>query len=187
MNRILILSGFLLLRSCSLLDLRDPEEPSFTRSSFVQPALPEDVPENLRFAYSEGNKENFRKCLGDPANPESYRFIPSPELQTQIPGFSPEEEVSSFSNLMLNLLPREKMTVQWLNAKMENQIDSARWTADYQLFIPRSGSDFPSFIDGRIQLHLRKDASGFWTIYRWRDFSLSGNYCWSQLKWRFVR
>lgn len=177
----------ILLNGCSWFELRDHEEPSSFRSSFVQPTVPEEVPENLRLSFSESNKENFRKCLGDPVSPESYLFIPSPELQTLNPVLDQQQEVSSFANLMLDLLPNEKLTVQFLEPKLVNQIDSAEWRADYRLLIPRSSTDYPSFIDGKMTLTLRKDQQGFWYIHRWRDYSLSGNYCWSQLKWRFVR
>jgi len=178
---------FFTLIGCEWFEPRDHESPSSFRSSFVQPIVPEDVPENLRLSFSEANKENFRKCLGDPDNPDSYLFIPSPELQVLIPVLDQQQEVSSFSNLILDLLPNEKLTLQFLEPKLVNQIDSAEWRADYRLLVPRSSTDYPSFIDGKMVLSLRKDKQGFWNIYRWRDYSLSGNYSWSQLKWRFVR
>lgn len=177
-----------LLTGCDWFEPRQHEPPSSFRSSFVQPIVPEDVTENLRLSFSEANKENFRKCLGNPDEPDSYVFFPSPELQGLIPLLDQEQEVSSFSNLILDLLPNEKkITLQFLEPKLVNQIDSAEWRADYRLLIPRSSTDYPSFIDGKMILTLRKDKQGFWFIHRWRDYSLSGNYCWSQLKWRFVR
>lgn len=187
MNKYFLLGFLILLSGCNLFELREHEEPSSFRSSFVQPVVPENVPENLRLSFSEGNKENFRKCLGDQENTDSYRFVPSPELQSQIPFLDQQQEISSFSNLILDLLPQEKMTVQFLEPKLVNQIDSAEWQAVYNLAISRSSTDYPSFIDGKITLTLRKDKQGFWYIYRWRDYSLSETYCWSKLKWRFVR
>ncbi|MBN8706865.1 MAG: hypothetical protein J0L62_13395 [Bacteroidetes bacterium] len=188
MKNSILLWILILLSGCDLFELRKHEEPSSFRSSFVQPVVPENVPENLRLSFSEANKENFRKCLGDPDDPDSYLFIPSPELQSQIPFLDQQQEVSSFSNLVLDLLPEEKkITLQFIEPKLVNQIDSAEWQAGYSLFISRSSTDYPSFIDGKMVLNLRKDKQGFWYIYRWRDYSLSDTYCWSKLKWRFVR
>lgn len=170
---------------CNWFDLRDPEEPSQRRSSFQEPFQPEFVLDNLRFAYSEANTENFRKCLGPEGD---YQFIPSPEFQSSIPVLSREDEGVVFANQMRDLLPQETMTVTFINAAFQpTQIDSVEWVADYRLFIPRSSTDYPSNIDGRMVLNFRKSPEGLWYIYRWRDYSVLNNYCWSQLKLRFMQ
>ncbi|NUQ82343.1 MAG: hypothetical protein HUU10_12095 [Bacteroidetes bacterium] len=175
----------LLLTGCDWFDLRDPEEPSQRRSSFQEPFQPEFVLDNLRFAFSEANPENFRKCLGSDGD---YQFIPSPEFQSSIPPLTREDEIVVFTNQMRDLLPQETMTVTFINAAFQpTQIDSVEWVADYRLFIPRSSTDYPSNIDGKMVLNLRKSPEGLWYIYRWRDFSVLNNFCWSQLKLRFMQ
>lgn len=174
------------LTSCDWFDLREPEDPSFTRSSFVEPFSANDVPDNLAFAFADGNLENFKKCITNSSISDNYVFYPSPELQNQISVLFSADEINVFTNLKSDLLPKERMTVQWSNTAIVNQIDSAEWKADYKLLIPRTSTDYPSFIEGKIILNLRKAPNNLWFISRWRDFSLNGDYCWSDLKWRFV-
>ena len=180
---VIIVLGF---SSCGLFDIRNPDEPSFSRSSFVEPFSPSDVPDNLGFAFSDGSSENFRKCLTNPTSAETFVFYPSPELQNQIPLLDSDDELNSFNNLKSDLLPKERITVQWGSVSLSNQIDSAEWKADYKLLIPRTSTDYPSFIEGKIILTIKKAPNGLWFISRWRDFSLNGDYCWSDLKWRFL-
>lgn len=177
---------FPLFLSCGLFDLRDPEEPSFSRSSFVEPFSAADVPDNLSFAFADGNLENFRKCLVNITSSENYVFYPSPELQNEIPVLDSDDEQNAFTNLKSDLLPKERITVQWSGVNLTNQIDSAEWKADYKLLIPRTSTDYPSFIEGKIILTIKKAPNGLWFISRWRDYSLNGEYCWSDLKWRFL-
>lgn len=178
---------FFLLISCELFKLRSPDEPSASRSEFVQPVFPELVSLNIQNALSDGNRENYRKSIGLDGLENSYFFVPAPELQSQIPLIDRVDDVSSFTGLISDLLPNERLTLQWQDLTIINQIDSAEVKADYQLFIPRSSTDYPSFIAGKTILTLKKSSEGLWYVSRWRDFSVSGGYSWSQLKWRFIQ
>lgn len=178
----------LLFDSCSFFDLRDPEEPAQSRSNFIEPFSPEDVPENLKSAFYYGNTNNYKRCLLS----ETYVFIASPELQNEIPNLNLEQDVSSFDGLnrdiefkLGDVVSREAIILDWTGISVVNQIDSVEWKADYTLQIPNIGStDYSKYIQGKIILNLKR-VDNLWYISRWRDYSVSSSYCWSQLKQRF--
>ncbi len=178
----------LLLSGCSLFDLRDPEEPAQSRSSFIEPFSPEDVPENLKAAFYYGNTNNYKRCLLS----ETFVFIPSPEFQNEIPNLNSDQDVSSFDGLNRDIefkvgdvISREAIILDWTGISVVNQIDSVEWKADYTLQIPNIGAtDYSKYIQGKVILNLKR-IDNLWYISKWRDYSVSGGYCWSQLKQRF--
>lgn len=172
---------FLSANSCDLFDLRSPQDPAGSRSSFVEPFLLTDVPENLVFSFSDGSSSNFKKCLSS----QSYSFIPSPEFQTELSGLTAEDEENIFKGLInTGLNPKDHISIEWSEIVFENQIDSTEWKANYKVFAP--GPNLGSF-EGKIILNLRKESDNLWYISKWRDFSVSGERSWSELKLKFSK
>jgi hypothetical protein len=189
---IVIVLMSILVSSCELFSVREPEEPLLgTGGVFLQPDTPNAVLDNLINAIREMNAINYLNCL----SPIEYRYNPANLGNIGDPGtwdgWSRVEEDRYFKNLAsaAENLSGHSLTFDDIQrndlSPQEQQI-----VANYALVVNtnrNTSSRVPNRITGQVIFILRSDNSGLWSIVSWTDIATNPEYNWSQLKAEFIR
>ena len=184
-----ILFALLMLGSfgCDIFDVRDPENPTDTRSGYVVPVRPNDVIQNLITAFRERNANDYRKNFaeGPPVVNREFYFVPSGNVAASFPSeWSINEEFQYFNNLISRTPPDNPINLSLMNEQYDIQADSTHYSAVYSLSVPMINAD-PQIYEGSLKFTMIRDNTNIWVIYFWEDIATSGKQSWSELKVEF--
>jgi ketosteroid isomerase-like protein len=145
--------------------------------------------DNLRDAVGRRSSPDYMRSFasGEDGGPELV-FMADPTTALSHPGlfdnWSFQRELAhtqslfSTANLRLDSIAEAEFEVKSLPVLG----DSALVSATYTLKLGHSREGAPRRMAGRLEFRMLRDTDGAWKIYRWLDFSLSGEPCWSDLK-----
>jgi hypothetical protein len=172
---------------CDIFDVRDPENPTDTRSGYIVPVQPNDVIQNLITAFRERNANDYRKNFaeGPPIVERVFFFVPSGNVVASFPSeWFIDEEFQYFNNLISRTPPDNPINLSLINEQYDIQADSALYSAEYSLSVPILNAD-PQIYEGSLKFTMIRDNTNIWVIYFWEDIATSGKQSWSELKVEF--
>ena len=181
---------FLLLSGCGLFDLRDPEDPSNTRATFIPPTTPENVTRNLISAITEKNVENYTKCFVD-SNYSQRRFSYTPDAvsMSQYPVFanwSITKEKNYYNNLAALTNQNATAFLSLPNMNISSATDTAVIDSEYIMIYEHNRATVGKTMKGKLRFYLSTDSRNLWSIHNWIDFKVNeGDTTWSALKANF--
>lgn len=181
--------------SCDWFATREPEDPDTGRSSFQPPTSADIVVSNFVNSLYEKNADNFLSCLADSTQTASfsYLFLPSAEANALFSSIFSQWErdserqwaTSMITSIESGVNPDMRLT----NSRFEVLLpDSAVHISDYYLVVNHNIETIPEKFAGTMQLTLRHDANGLWSISRWIDTKAQNDSIpdtWSILKAQF--
>ncbi|HNR67254.1 MAG TPA: hypothetical protein PKN04_00705 [bacterium] len=170
---------------------RDPEKPSSTQSSWIQPTAPEYVLINLKNALAEKNSTNYLRCLADTSiSGQSFRYHADPSVANAYPNlfdrWNKLSETNYVNQLMLFLKPDSvvKLTLSASKSIDIGDINRITLVQDYQLDVRHTckETDCPRLMAGQSELILGRNTESLWAIVEWTDRSSGETPTWSQLR-----
>ena len=179
----------IIVGSCSLLDTREPEQPSQSSDDFLPPTTPESVISNLENSIAQKNIQNYIHCFADPSRTaHAFTFVPSAEAAAQYPSvlnlWTYAEEQSYMSNLISMAMPGGFSSLLLTPRSSVISADSVVYSYDYLLTFQHTQSGFPASARGNLQFTIGVDNSN-WSIFRWSDFKTTTDITWSSFKGNF--
>ena len=184
-NLFLLCVAFIAFQGCDIFQTRDPESPTQTTSTFNPPVSPDIVLQNLRFAVSEYNIDNYMRCFTDTAV-RSYVLIPAQEVRANFEGVFQQWDLQTERRYFQNLgQPSGASPLLTLVSQQQNvTADSVVYTMNYTFYFPHRRTSVPQIVRGNMQVYLGVDNQRRWSIYRWEDFKTTADTTWSY--WRAV-
>ena len=181
---------FAALCGCSLIEPREPEEPSQTGLDFSPPTDPTIVIANLQGAIDQKNLANYVSCFADPAKTSRpFTFVASAEARAQYPaildGWSLDDERDYFQNMMAKTQKGAFSNLLLSLRSSAIAADSVTYSYDYVLTIEHTDPGIQRTARGNLQFTLGADRNRFWAIYRWIDFKTTSDVTWSAFKGKF--
>ncbi len=185
--KILLITFLLSLTACDLFQVRDPEDPSQTKSSYRVPVEPKDVIQNLINAFKDKNPNDYKKnfSTGLPLVNRDFFFIPSGNVLSSFPtDWYVDEEFQYFNNLVTRSPQDIPITLSFTDEEYDIRADSTIYSAKYFLSVPVLNSE-PKVFEGRLKFSMTTDINAAWIIYFWEDIAVQGSKSWSELKIAF--
>jgi hypothetical protein len=185
--KILVLSSLAVLAACDLFQVREPEDPSQTKSSYRVPVEPKDVIQNLINAFKDKNSNDYKKnfSTGLPLVNRDFFFVPSANVFQSFPvDWYVDEEFQYFNNLVTRSPQDIPITLSFSDEVYDIRADSSIYSAKYFLSIPVLNSE-PKVFEGSLKFTMTTDINAAWIIYFWEDITLPGSKSWSELKIEF--
>jgi hypothetical protein len=170
---------------CDIFQTRDPEPPTQGTSSYQVPDQPEVVLANLKSAVAESNTDNYVRSFVDTASSsQPFTFTPSSEVISTYASvfrtWSVTDERTYFQNLGKpnNITP----LLTFSNLTTSSNSDSVVYIMDYELYYPHNRQNAPTYVKGKMELHLKPNVSRLWYIQSWSDTKTTSDSTWSYLK-----
>lgn len=176
----------ILISSCDLLETRDPEEPSQSRSSFQTPTSPDILFENLRNSFKDKIVENYIACFANSSFiDKEFSFTPAVEVAQNFVSWNLESEKQYFQNLSIASEENTSMTLSLIEKEVQPHGDFSIYLFDYVLSIISSDERVPDFVKGSAMFTVYLDSRQQWVITDWTDYQEEGFVSWSEIKNRF--
>jgi len=185
--KILLLSFLLSLAACDLFQVREPEDPSQTKSSYRVPVEPKDVIQNLINSFKDKNPNDYKKnfSTGLPLVNRDFFFIPSGNVLSSFPtDWYVDEEFQYFNNLITRSPQDIPITLSFTDEQYDIRADSTIYSAKYFLNVPALNSA-PKVYEGSLKFTMTTDFNDAWVIYFWEDIAKQDYESWSELKIEF--
>lgn len=173
--------------ACDLFQVRDPEDPSETKSSYRVPVEPKVVIENLKNAFKDKNSNDYKKnfSTGMPLVNRDFYFIPSGNVLSIFPSdWYINEEFQYFNNLVSRTPQGIPISLTFSDEVYDIRADSSIYSAKYFISVPVQNSN-PEIFEGSVKFTMTTDINAAWTIYFWEDIAKQGSKSWSELKLEF--
>lgn len=186
-SKILLLTFLGSLAACDLFQVRDPEAPTETKSSYRVPVEPKDVIQNLINAFNDKNPNDYKKnfSTGLPLVNRDFFFVPSGNVLSSFPTeWNVEAEFQYFNNVVTRTSQDVPITLTFADEVYDIQADSAICSAKYSINVPVLNSD-PKVYKGSLKFTMTTDRNTAWIIYFWEDIAEQGSKSWSELKIEF--
>ena len=186
-SKILSLTFLIALAGCDLFQVRDPEDPTETKSSYRVPVEPKDVIQNLINAFNDKNPNDYKKnfSTGLPLVNRDFLFAPSGNVSTIFPtDWYVDEEFQYFNNLVTRSQQDVPITLSFTDEVYDIRADSSIYSAKYFLSVPVLNSE-PNVYKGSLKFSMTTDINAAWIIYFWEDVAEQGSKSWSELKIEF--
>ncbi len=184
----IFISIFLITVSgCELFQVREPEDPDETKSSFRVPVEPAAVIQNLINSFKDKNSNDYKKNLssGLPLVNRDFFFVPSGNVSSIFPiDWHVDDEFQYFNNLVTKSPESVPITLSFTGEIYDVRADSALYTAQYSISVPVLNSD-PKIYQGSLKFTMTRDINSAWIIYFWEDIANQGFKSWSDLKIEF--
>lgn len=171
---------------CDLFSPRQPEEPIGDTGTFIQPAAPDNVIENLQNAIAELNAQNYRQSFA-----EGFTFSPTAAAESSAPsiwtGWSVQDEESYFRAVVqaARLTTGNELRLNETNLAAVNP-SLFTFDASYVLTINHRQPNLPATLQGRLVWTIAQGEDGLWRITEWTDDDLGNAASWSDLKAAFI-
>jgi len=185
--KILLITSSLTISACDLFQVRDPEDPTETKSSYRVPVEPKDVIQNLINAFNDKNPNDYKKnfSTGLPLVDRDFYFAPSGNVLTSFPtDWQVDAEFQYFNNVVTRTPQDIPITLTITDEVYDIQADSALYSAKYSISVPVLNSD-PKVYKGSLKFTMTTDRNTTWIIYFWEDVAEQGSKSWSELKIEF--
>ena len=184
---ILLLSFLVSLTACDLFQVRDPEDPSQTKSSYRVPVEPKDVIQNLINSFKDKNPNDYKKnfSTGLPLVNRDFFFVPSGNVLSSFPtDWYVDEEFQYFNNVVSRSPQDIPITLSFTDEVFDIRADSSIYSAKYFLSLPVLNSE-PRVFQGSLKFTMTTDINAAWVIYFWEDIADQESKSWSELKIAF--
>jgi len=185
--KILAFIFFITLSACDLFQVREPENPSETKSSYRVPIEPQDVIENLKNAFNDKNANDYKKnfSTGLPLVNRDFFFVPSGNVISIFPSdWYVDTEFQYFNNLVTRTPQDVPITLTFTDEVYDIRADSSIYSAKYFISVPVLNSD-PKLYEGSLKFTMTTDINDAWIIYFWEDIANQRSKSWSELKIEF--
>jgi hypothetical protein len=184
-----ILFGFILISAagCDLFNVRDPEDPSETKSSYRVPVEPKDVIQNLINSFNDKNSNDYKKnfSTGLPLVNRDFFYVPSGNVSSIFPSdWYVDDEFQYFNNLLNRSPDSVPISLSFSEEVYDIRADSSLYTAKYSISVPVQNSD-PEIYQGSLKFTMTRDINSAWIIYFWEDIAIQSAKSWSELKIEF--
>jgi hypothetical protein len=184
----ILLSIFLLnISACDLFQVRDPQVPTETKSSYNVPVEPKDVIQNLVNAFKDKNPNDYKMnfSTGMPLVNRDFFYVPSGNVLSVFPtDWYVDEEFQYFNNLITRTPQDVPITLSFTDEVYDVRADSAIYSAKYFISVPILNSD-PKVFEGSLKFTMTTDINAAWIIYFWEDIANQNLKSWSDLKLEF--
>lgn len=175
------------ISGCDLFQVRDPENPDETKSSYRVPVEPKDVILNLINSFSDRNSNDYKKnfSTGLPLVSRDFFYVPSGNVTSIFPSdWYVDDEFQYFNNLLTRSPEDVPITLSFTEEVYDVRADSALYTAKYSISVPVNNSE-PKLYQGSLKFTMTIDINSAWIIYFWEDIANQGLKSWSDLKIEF--
>jgi hypothetical protein len=175
------------ISGCDLFQVRDPEDPNETKSSYRVPVEPKDVIQNLINSFSDRNSNDYKKnfSTGLPLVSRDFFYIPSGNVSSIFPSdWYVDDEFQYFNNLVTRSPEDVPITLSFTEEVYDVRADSALYTAKYSISVPVNNSE-PNLYQGSLKFTMTIDINSAWIIFYWEDIANQGSQSWSELKIEF--
>jgi hypothetical protein len=186
--KIISLSLILMISGCDIFEVRNPESPSSTKSSYRVPIEPTDVVQNLIGSFEDKNANDYKKnfAFGPPLVNRKFYFTPSGNVLSSFPEeWSIDQEFQYFNNLITRAPQDIPINLTFSNEFYDLRADSAIYSADYSISVPVLNSE-PKIYSGSLKFTMITDINSAWVIYFWEDIAKPGSTSWSELKIEYL-
>ena len=173
--------------SCDLFQVRDPEDPNETKSSYRVPVEPKGVIENLINSFKDRNSNDYKMnfSTGPPLVNRDFYFVPSGNVFSNFPtNWNINEEFQYFNNLITRTPQNVPITLLFSDEEYDIRADSSIYSAKYFLSVPILNSE-PKIFRGSLKFTMITDITAAWIIYFWEDIAEQDSKSWSELKIEF--
>ena len=185
--KILLLTLLISLAACDLFQVREPEDPTETKSNYRVPVEPKDVIQNLINAFNDKNPNDYKKnfSTGFPLVNRDFFFVPSGNVLSNFPtDWTINEEFQYFNNLITRSTQDVPISLSFIDEVYDIQSDSSIYSAKYFISVPVLNSD-PKVYEGSLKFTMTTDINAAWIIYFWEDIAKQDSKSWSELKIEF--
>lgn len=185
--KIVIISFLLTITACDLFQVREPEDPSQTKSSYRVPVEPKDVIQNLINSFKDKNPNDYKKnfSTGLPLVNRDFFFVPSANVLTSFPtDWYVDEEFQYLNNLITRSPQDIPITLSFTDEVYDIRADSSIYSAKYFLSVPVLNSE-PKVFEGSLKFTMTTDINAAWIIYFWEDIANPSSKSWSECKLEF--
>jgi len=185
--KILLITSSLTISACDLFQVRDPEDPSQTKSSYRVPVEPKDVIQNLINSFKDKNPNDYKKnfSTGLPLVNRDFFFVPSGNVVSSFPtDWYVDEEFQYFNNVVSRSPQDIPITLSFTDEVFDIRADSSIYSAKYFLSLPVLNSE-PRVFQGSLKFTMTTDINAAWVIYFWEDIADQESKSWSELKIAF--
>lgn len=172
---------------CDLFNVRDPEDPSETKSNYRVPVEPKDVIQNLINSFNDKNSNDYKKnfSTGLPLVNRDFSYVPSGNVSSIFPSeWYVDDEFQYFNNLLSRSPEGAAVTLSFSEEVYDIRADSSLYTAKYSISVPVQNSD-PKIYQGSLKFTMTRDINSAWIIYYWEDIAIQNAKSWSELKIEF--
>ena len=184
----ILLSIFLInISACDLFQVRDPQVPTETKSSYRVPVEPKDVIQNLVNAFKDKNPNDYKKnfSTGMPLVNRDFFYVPSGNVLSIFPAdWYVDEEFQYFNNLITRTPQDVPITLSFTDEVYDVRADSAIYSAKYFISVPILNSE-PKVFEGSLKFTMTTNINTAWVIYFWEDIAIQNSKSWSELKIEF--
>ena len=185
--KILLLILLISISACDLFQVRDPQDPTETKSSYRVPVEPKDVIQNLINAFNDKNPNDYKKnfSTGIPLVNQDFLYVPSGNVLVSFPpDWYVDEEFQYFNNLITRTPQDVPITLTFTNEVYDIRADSSIYSAKYFISVPILNSE-PKVFEGSLKFTMTTDINTAWVIYFWEDIAIQNSKSWSELKIEF--
>ncbi len=187
--RFACLAAFMMLQfsSCELFSARDPEDPQFGQSTWLQPDTPERVIQNIQNSVRDLNSQNYSRSLST-----EFRFQSTLTAEEREPllwtSWSGPDELSYFQRLVGASSGFSGHGLELIDTIPTVVSESIYlFEANYLLTLNHSRTDegIPTEMQGRLSWKIIQLSSGLWVLEEWIDVEIQNQSSWSDLKAAF--
>jgi hypothetical protein len=185
--KILFIIYLISTSGCDLFQVRDPEDPNETKSSYRVPVEPRDVIQNLINSFSDKNSDDYKKnfSTGQPLVNRDFFYVPSGNVSSIFPNnWYVEDEFLYFNNLITRSPEDVPITLSFTEEAFDIRADSSLYTAKYFISLPVQNAE-PKVFQGSLKFTMTRDINSAWIIYFWEDIANQDSKSWSELKIEF--
>ena len=185
--KILLLILLISISACDLFQVRDPQDPTETKSSYRVPVEPKDVIQNLINAFNDKNPNDYKMnfSTGLPLVNRDFFYVPSGNVLVSFPpDWYVDEEFQYFNNLITRTPQDVPITLTFTNEVYDIRADSSIYSAKYFISVPILNSE-PKVFEGSLKFTMTTDINAAWVIYFWEDIAIQNSKSWSELKIEF--
>ncbi len=185
--KILFIIYLISISGCDLFQVRDPEDPNETKSSYSVPVEPRDVIQNLVNSFSDKNSDDYKKnfSTGQPLVNRDFFYVPSGNVSSIFPGnWYVDDEFLYFNNLITRSPEDVPITLSFTEEAYDIRADSSLYTAKYFISLPVQNAE-PKVYQGSLKFTMTRDINSAWIIYFWEDIANQDSKSWSELKIEF--
>jgi hypothetical protein len=185
--KILFIIYLISISGCDLFQVRDPEDPNETKSSYRVPVEPRDVIQNLVNSFSDKNSDDYKKnfSTGQPLVNRDFFYVPSGNVSSIFPGnWYVDDEFLYFNNLITRSPEDVPITLSFTEEAYDIRADSSLYTAKYFISLPVQNAE-PKVYQGSLKFTMTRDINSAWIIYFWEDIANQDSKSWSELKIEF--
>ena len=184
--KILLSIVLISISACDLFQVREPQDPTETKSSYRVPVEPKDVIQNLTNAFQEKNPNDYKKnfSTGMPLTNRDFFYVPSGNVLGFPSDWPVDAEFQYFNNLITRTPQDIPITLSFADEVYDVRADSAIYSAKYFISVPVLNSE-PKVFEGSLKFTMTTDINAAWVIYFWEDIAIQNSKSWSELKIEF--